>query len=94
MDVADPRDARVSTFYLRPQGVYRAEAVIPRPAPLPGRGFTGMSPSLRPQARKYRDAAKSHEVCFSKGFRRWTPLLSSSSEKWPKVCSIRCSVRC
>jgi hypothetical protein len=31
VDVADPRDARVSTFYLRPQGAYRAKAVMPRP---------------------------------------------------------------
>ena len=51
MDVADPRDARVSTFYLRPQGVYRAKAVMPRPGE-GGGVFTDMSPSLRPQARK------------------------------------------
>jgi hypothetical protein len=31
VDVADPRDARVPTFYLLPQGVYRAKAVMPRP---------------------------------------------------------------
>jgi hypothetical protein len=31
VDVADPRDARVSsTFYLLPQGVYRTQAVMPR----------------------------------------------------------------
>ena len=51
MDVADPRDARVSTFYLRPQGVYRAKAVMPRPGE-GGGFFTDMSPSPRPLARK------------------------------------------
>ena len=51
MDVADPRDARVPTFYLLPQGVYRAKAVMPRPGE-GGGVFTDMSPSLRPQARK------------------------------------------
>ena len=51
MDVADPRDARVPTFYLLPQGVYRAKAVMPRPGE-GGGVFKDMSPSLRPQARK------------------------------------------
>ena len=47
MDVADPRDARVSVFYLLPQGVYRAKAVNP----VSGEGggvFTDMSVSPRP----------------------------------------------
>ena len=48
MDVADPRDARVSTFYLLPRGVYRAKAVMPR-LRRGGRGFYGYErvPSTR-----------------------------------------------
>jgi hypothetical protein len=42
VDVADPRDARVSTFYLRPQGAYRAKAVMPRPGE--GAGFYRCEP--------------------------------------------------
>ena len=50
MDVADPRDARVSTLlYLLPQGVYRAKAVMPRPGE-GGGVFTDMSVSPRPLA--------------------------------------------
>jgi len=49
VDVADPRDARVSVFYLLPQGVYRAKAVMPRPGE-GGGVFTDMSPSPRPLA--------------------------------------------
>jgi hypothetical protein len=61
VDVADPRDARVSTFYLRPQGVYRAKAVVPRPGEGDG-AFTDMSPLLRPLARiRYGDAAKTRQ---------------------------------
>jgi hypothetical protein len=51
VDVADPRDARVSALYLLPQGVYRAKAVMPRPSE-GGGAFTDMSASPRPQARK------------------------------------------
>ncbi len=47
MDVADPRDARVSTFYLLPQGVYRAKAVMPR-LRRGGRGFYGYERAPRP----------------------------------------------
>jgi hypothetical protein len=43
VDVADPRDARVSALYLLPQGVYRAKAVMPRPAE-GGRGFYRCEP--------------------------------------------------
>jgi len=51
VDVADPRDARVSTFYLLPQGVYRAQAVNPVPAR--GAGFyRDMSPLPCRLARK------------------------------------------
>jgi hypothetical protein len=57
VDVADPRDARVSTFYLRPQSVYRAKAVMPRSREGDG-VFTDMSPSPRPLAVRYRGAAK------------------------------------
>jgi hypothetical protein len=51
VDVADPRDARVSALYLLPQGVYRAKAVMPRPGEEDG-VFTDMSPLPRPLARK------------------------------------------
>ena len=52
MDVAEPRDARVSsTFYLLPQGVYRTQAVMPRPGE-GGGVFTDMSVSPRPLTRK------------------------------------------
>jgi hypothetical protein len=50
-------------LYLLPQGVYRAQAVMPRPGEEDG-VFTYMSPSPRPLARKYRDAAKSREDGF------------------------------
>jgi hypothetical protein len=66
VDVADPRDARVSTlFYLLPQGVYRAKAVMPRPGE-GGGVFTDMSPSPRPlwPVIRYWDAAKSREDGF------------------------------
>jgi hypothetical protein len=35
-----------------------------------------------------------HEVCFSKAFGAGPFALSSNSEKWTKVCSIRCPLRC
>jgi hypothetical protein len=48
VDVADPRDARVSTFYLLPQGVYRAQVVMPVPAR--GAGFLQRYERVAPSA--------------------------------------------
>ena len=50
MDVADPRDARVSALYLLPQGVYRAKAAMPRPGEGGGvlTGYEPVAPSAGP----------------------------------------------